>query len=254
MRLDIFLFENGLADSRSKATELIKRGSVIIKGKPIVKPSFEIDDKVSVHEICVEKPRYVSRGGIKLEKALDFFGINVEGLTAVDFGASTGGFTDCLLQNGAKKVYAIDSGSNQLDAKLLNNSSVISLENTNARYIDFSEIGEKCDIAVCDLSFISQTLLHYKIAEFMKKDGVFISLIKPQFEVGKQYVGKGGIVKNDKAVKAAINNVIASAERCGFSFVRITESPIKGKDGNTEYLACFRFKDEGHIAPHSAVM
>ena len=178
----------------------------------------------------------------------------MEGLTAVDFGASTGGFTDCLLQNGAKKVYAIDSGSNQLDAKLLNNSSVISLENTNARYIDFSEIGEKCDIAVCDLSFISQTLLHYKIAEFMKKDGVFISLIKPQFEVGKQYVGKGGIVKNDKAVKAAINNVIASAERCGFSFVRITESPIKGKDGNTEYLACFRFKDECHIAPHSAVM
>lgn len=241
MRLDVYLYENGYADSRSKSASLIKSGAVHINGFQILKPSYDIDEADSA-EISVRRLKYVSRGGLKLEKALNTFKIDVNGCVAIDFGASTGGFTDCLLQNGAKRVYAIDSGSEQLDASLRGKEAVVSLENTNARYLDFAAVGEKCDIAVCDLSFISQTLIHPKIAEFLRENGVLISLIKPQFEVGRRFVGKGGIVKNEKAIKAAIDNVISSAAACGFVFSELTESPIKGKDGNTEYLALFRFR------------
>ena len=238
MRIDRYLFENGFAKSRTRASAMIAGGTVFMNGVCVTKPSLEVgmSDKI---EIRGEVLRYVSRGGLKLEAAISSFEIDVSDKVAIDIGASTGGFTDCLLQNGCAKVYAVDSGSNQLDASLAVNDSVISMENCNARYLTINDIGELCDIAVCDLSFISQTLLHPVIAELVKPNGIFVSLIKPQFEVGRERLGKGGIVKNEKHRQYAIEKVIMSASSCGFTLRGIIPSPITGGDGNTEYLVCF---------------
>lgn len=238
MRIDRYLFEKGLAKSRTRASAMISEGCVTVNGIHVKKPSFDVCESDMV-EICGEVLRYVSRGGLKLEKAIAVFGIDVSNKVAIDIGASTGGFTDCLLQNGCAKVYAIDSGSNQLDPSLAAQNVVISMENCNARYLTVDDIGELCDIAVCDLSFISQTLLHHVIASLLKPNGIFISLIKPQFEVGRERLGKGGIVKDEKNRQYAIEKVVMSANSCGLALQGVIPSPITGGDGNTEYLAYF---------------
>lgn len=238
MRIDRYLFENGFAKSRTRASAMIAEGNVLVNGVRVTKPSLDVNacDKI---EVCGEVLRYVSRGGLKLEAAIAAFDIDVSDCVAVDIGASTGGFTDCLLQNGCAKVYAVDSGSKQLDPLLASHDSVVSMENCNARYLTFEDIGEFCDIAVCDLSFISQTLLHPVIAGLLKSNGIFVSLIKPQFEVGRNRLGKGGIVKDEKYRQYAIDKVVTSASSCGFTLRGLIPSPITGGDGNTEYLACF---------------
>jgi len=238
MRIDRYLFENGFAKSRTRASAMIAEGNVLVNGVCVTKTSLDVSERDKI-EICGEVLRYVSRGGLKLEAAISAFDIDVSDRVAIDIGASTGGFTDCLLQNGCAKVYAVDSGSNQLDPSLASHDSVVSMENCNARYLTLDDIGELCDIAVCDLSFISQTILHPVIAGLVKPNGVFVSLIKPQFEVGRERLGKGGIVKNEKHRQYAIEKVIMSANSCGFTLRGLIQSPITGGDGNTEYLACF---------------
>ena len=238
MRIDVYLFKNGYCKSREEARKLIKQGCIKCNGAVIDKPSYDISDDI---ELDVVNPfKYVSRGGDKLEAALNSFGINTQNFICADIGASTGGFTDCLLQHGAAKVYAIDSGSAQLADKLKNDLRVVSMENVNARYLTKDDLPEKCDICVMDVSFISQTLIHGAIREILKENGYFITLIKPQFEAGKENISKGGIVKDEKARIYAIERVISSAKLHDFEFIDRIISPIKGGDGNIEYLALFQ--------------
>lgn len=238
MRLDRYLHENGFAESRTKAASMIADGIVFCNGACVVKASFDVPEGASV-ELRGEALKYVSRGGLKLEGALQSFCIDPRGMIAVDLGASTGGFTDCLLQHGCKKVYAIDSGTAQLHPKLASDPRVISFENCNARYLTPDDVGEPIDLVVCDLSFISQTMIHFVVASILKKDGVFISLIKPQFEVGREGIGKGGIVKNEKTRMQAVERVIASANANQLTLMKTCVSSITGGDGNIEYLAYF---------------
>ena len=237
MRLDVFLSSNALAKSRSYAQELIKKGLVTVDGKVITKASFEVNDEKV--EVTGEAFSFVGRGGVKLDAALDAFSLDVDGLVALDVGASTGGFTDCLLKRGAAKVYAVDSGHGQLDEKLLCDKRVINMEGFNARDISPDTIGEECDAAVCDLSFISQTLVIKETCTVLKDGGIFVTLIKPQFECGRSALGKGGIIKDKKHFEAACLKVIKYAEGCGLGCMGLTVSPIKGGDGNTEFLAYF---------------
>ena len=240
MRIDKYLFEKGLAKSRSYAVTMINENMVYCNGKPVTKPSFEVNDGDTV-EIRGEILKYVSRGGLKLEGALDVFEIDVKDKVCVDIGASTGGFTDCLLQRGATRVYALDSGRGQLDPKLQKDSRVVSMENINVRFVSSTALPESCDLAVCDVSFISQTLLHNSIASLLKDGADFITLIKPQFEVGKAGLSKHGIVKDEAFRQKAKNWVIASATANRFRLFGIIDSPIRGGDGNLEYLAHFRY-------------
>ena len=237
MRADIFLYEKGYAKSRSAAQALIKNGAVYINGKPLQKPSEHIIETDKI-EIRGELPKFVSRGGYKLEAALDTFNIDVKGLVCADIGASTGGFTDCLLQRGAAKVYAIEGGRDQLDATLLRDPRVVSIEGLNARELEFVHLNELCDIAVIDVSFISQTLIIPNIKKILKDGGIFVSLIKPQFESGREGVGKNGIAKPEYR-EAACKRVISFCECAGFENKGLTVSPIKGGDGNTEFLSYF---------------
>ncbi len=239
MRLDRFLTENGYAETRTKAKNLVESGSVTVNGKLILKPSFDVSDGDEISCRTDLVCPYVSRGGLKLEGAIREFEIDPTGAVCLDIGASSGGFTDCLLKYGASKVYAVDSGSGQLHSSLRNDSRVISLENLNARYLSDKEIPEKADITVMDVSFISQTKLYPAIVPLMKDGGIFISLIKPQFEVGRSGVGKGGIVRDEKKRREAVDNVIACAASFGLKNIRTVISPIKGGDGNTEFLAHF---------------
>ena len=191
MRADVFLFNIGIAKSRSHAQTLIS-GGVLIGGRKIEKPSADVPENTEKESVTVLSPsEFVGRGGIKLSHALKMFGIDARGLIAVDLGASTGGFTDCLLQNGAKKVYAVDVGHGQLDASLVSDSRVINMEGTNARTLTRSDFPEKIDIVVSDLSFISQTLVFPSVSDILQDGGMFVSLIKPQFEAGKGNIGKG---------------------------------------------------------------
>lgn len=237
MRIDVYLFNNGYTKSREEAQKLIKLGCVKINGEKARKPSFAIDGECSIE---IENPfAYVSRGGDKLRAALDTFGVSVSGRCCVDIGASTGGFTDCLLQHGASKVFAIDSGTGQLAESLKSSPRVVSMENVNARYLRASDIPEKCTLCVMDVSFISQTLIYSAVADILQDGGEFISLVKPQFEAGRGNVGKGGIVKDEKIRQRVLENIIQQAELYGLRYVSHITSPIKGGDGNTEYLAYF---------------
>jgi len=239
MRLDLYLsLKRSLSRSRAKA--LIEEGNVTISGKTVTKASYEVDensenldDIITVNENALP---YVSRGGLKLKGALDFFGVAPVGRVCADIGASTGGFTDCLLKHGACKVYAVDSGSNQLAHSLRLDSRVISMEGFNARYLSPEALGEKCSLAVADLSFISQTLVLEGIASILSDEGEYIGLIKPQFECGRSAVGKGGIVKNAKDHLYAIERVTEFAVQCGLEVRNVIISPIKGGDGNREFL------------------
>lgn len=241
MRLDIFLFEKGFALSRERAKKLVADNRVSVNGKIVTKPSYDVCDNDTVSVEKSAEYEYVSRGGYKLQAALDAFGIDVSGLCAADLGASTGGFCDCLLLRGAKKIYAVDCGSDQLVSSIREDARVVSIENTNARYITDETFGEKVDIVVMDLSFISQTLVFPAISRILKDGGILVSLIKPQFEVGKSNIGKNGIVKDKKATEEAIRRVVDNAAYFGLCCRATIVSPIKGGDGNTEYLAVFDF-------------
>ena len=239
VRLDVRLTELGVCESRTKAQELVKCGSVSVNGVTVLKPAFPVEEADTVCADTESLCPYVSRGGLKLKAALDCFSLNVSGAVCIDIGASTGGFTDCLLKEGAAKVYAVDSGTSQLHPSLRSDERVRCMENTNARYITESDIGESVDIAVMDVSFISQTKLFPAIVSVLKDNGILISLIKPQFEVGKSGIGKGGIVKDTKLRERAVDNVLESAKAYGLVCRGKMLSPIKGGDGNTEYLAIF---------------
>ncbi len=223
-----------IVKSRTLAQQLIKEGSVAVNGNIVSKPSFYVSAEDEI-EIIGELPRYVGRGGLKLEKAVDLFKIRLKDLTCIDVGASTGGFTDCMLQNGAKLVYAVDVGQDQLDESLKNDSRVISLENLDVRQAA-SYINEKADFVSVDVSFISLKQVLPAVKELVKTGGKVIALIKPQFEVGKSGVGKRGIVKDSKLRNKAVEEIQSFASAVGFKVNGLTESPIKGGDGNIEYL------------------
>lgn len=236
MRADHYLYSNSYSESRQKAQTLIKSGAVIIDGVLISKASAEIDES-ALHDVVITNvEKYVGRGGLKLEGALKEFNVDVAGLVCADIGASTGGFTDCLLQNGAKRVYAFDSGKDQLHSKLKKDPRVISKEGFNARYISPDDIGEAVDLAVMDVSFISQTMIIPSLVSIIKEGGALVSLVKPQFEAGRGALGKNGIVKNSKDRYAAAIRVLESAELAGLSCRGFVRSSIKGGDGNEEYL------------------
>lgn len=249
MRFDLFLVNNSYVESRQKAQRLIKNGCVSVDGEILTKASEEIDDSAehTVEIVKTDDEKYVSRGGLKLEGALLAFGISPQGMVCADIGASTGGFTDCLLQNGATKVYAFDSGRDQLHSSLSNDNRVISKEGFNARYITPDDIGEAVDLVVMDVSFISQTMIIPSLVKLLKRGGAFVTLIKPQFEAGRSALGKNGIVKRKEDRFSAVMRVLECAELMGLSFEGLIKSPIKGGDGNEEFLACFKLYDNTEI-------
>ncbi len=235
----MYLSVAGYTSSRKKAQDLIDAGAVKIDGVTVKKPSTPINETIE-HEVLIEQVfPYVSRGGIKLQAALDAFGINVSMKKAVDVGSSTGGFTDCLLQRGASRVIAVDSGIGQLHESLLADSRVKSVEHFNARDLDLDVTEGYCDIAVADVSFISQTYIIPPIVGVLKEGGIFVSLVKPQFEAGKQALGKNGIVTNGAYRFLAAKRVVNCAVNNGFDCIGFIKSPIEGGDGNKEYLAYF---------------
>lgn len=238
MRLDLFLSQNGYADSRQRAKLLITSECVSVNGKIINKPAYDVSDADAV-SVENDPIGYVSRGALKLKAAFETFNLSADGLVCADIGASTGGFTDFLLKNGAKKVYAVDSGTDQLAAILRNDNKVVSMEKYNARNLSLSDFDGGVDMAVMDVSFISQTLIIPALYGILKEDAVFVSLIKPQFEAGREAVGKGGIVKNPASRALAIRKVVDFALEHGLKLCGLTASPILGGDGNAEYLACF---------------
>ncbi len=239
-RLDSELVNRGLVPTRELAKKLILASAVLVNSQVIKKPSFGVTSQSVIEVKETSLTQYVSRGALKLLAALDAFLIDVTALVAVDFGASTGGFTDVLLQRGAKKVYAIENGVGQLHEKLKNDKRVVSIENTNARYIESGFI-PLCDIAVMDVSFISQTKLYESVRNVLKDNGIFISLIKPQFEAGKRALNKKGIVKSEKAISEVLKYIEDEASKFSFKLCGCIESPILGGDGNKEFLAYFKY-------------
>ena len=232
-RLDRLLVERGLVDSREKAQALIMAGEVLVNGQKASKPGQSIDTDSAIE--LTARPPYVSRGGFKLAAALSHFGIEVAGVVCIDVGASTGGFTDVLLQSAAARVHAVDVGAGQLAWKLRNDPRVLVHENLNARELRFEDIGEPVGFAACDVSFISVTLILPAIVPLLLPDGRMVILIKPQFEVGKGQVGKGGIVREPELHAAACLRVEAAARGLGFE-TAMMESPILGAEGNKEFL------------------
>src|SRR5579863_9996381 len=232
-RLDRAIVERGLAETREKAQALIMAGEVLVDGQKATKAGKLVSSDAPIE--ITAKPRYVSRGGLKLEAALKSFHISANGFVFADFGSSTGGFTDCLLQAGAARVHAIDVGAGQLDWKLRNDPRVVVHEGINARYIELTDLTEPVDLAVCDVSFISATLILPAMFKVLKERGSVIVLVKPQFEAGKGQDGKGGIVRDPALHEAACAKVRACAEDLGFE-TQIMESPITGAEGNKEFL------------------
>ena len=236
IRLDLYLVENGIFESREKARIAIMEGNVFVNNQKEDKPGTMIKED-SVVEYRGEKLKYVSRGGYKLEKAINEFNIDLKNKTCIDIGSSTGGFTDCMLQNAAKKVFAVDCGTNQLDYKLRIDDRVVTMENTNARYLDKSNFDdETIDFISVDVSFISLTKIIPGVNDLLKNDGEAIMLIKPQFEAGKELVEKNGVVRDSKTHIDVIKKVIEFSYNLGLSILRLDYSPIKGPAGNIEYL------------------
>ena len=229
----------GVAPSREKAKEMIKSGNVYLNGKVVSKAGLLAND-CDIIEYKGESERYVSRGGLKLEKAVDVFKLDLSGYLCIDIGASTGGF---MLQNGAKKVYAVDSGSGQLSPKLKSDPRVVDLEKTNFRYITEKEIPERADFASADVSFISLKYIIPALSPLLKDGGSAVCLIKPQFEAGRENVGKKGVVKDPRVHIKVIENVCSYAVQAGFSVSALDFSPVKGPEGNIEYLVYLK-KDE----------
>ena len=233
MRLDVALVERDLVSSREAAKKLILCGAVCRNGLVIQKPNAPVDEG-DVLEIT-QQLRYVSRGGLKLEAALEHFQINPAGKTCLDIGASTGGFTDCLLQHGAAKVYAFDAGTNQLVEKLKNNERVLWREGFNARYLEKADVAERVQLVVIDVSFISLTLILPAVGRVLETGDV-VALIKPQFEVGRENIGKGGLVRDKALRQGAVHKIRNCALESGFSWRGVMDSPIEGGDGNREFL------------------
>ena len=242
MRIDLYLSKNGFADSRQKAKGLLEKELVKLNGKIVTKSSQEVLESDTV-EVTGSALAYVGRGGLKLEGALVSFGFDPKGLVCADIGASTGGFTDCLLQNGAAKVYAVDAGHGQLHKKLQNDPRVVNMENCNAKALDRSLIPEPINLAVMDLSFISQTLIYPALTRILQNNSVLISLIKPQFEAGRSGIGKNGIVKDKKVHRHVIESILETAKVFHLHCMALAVSPITGGDGNIEYLAKFVYTD-----------
>ena len=236
-RLDVLLTEQGYADTRTKAQAIIMAGQVYVEGQKADKPGISYEESVHI-EVRGETCPYVSRGGLKLEKALRDFGVKPEGYVCSDSGASTGGFTDCLLQQGARKVFAIDVGYGQLDWKIRSDERVVAMERTNIRYVTPEQLGEPLDLSVIDVSFIGLEIVLPVIKNLLKPDvGQVLCLIKPQFEAGKENVGKKGVVRDPKIHRMVLDNFVALAESLHFAILGLTFSPVKGPEGNIEFLA-----------------
>lgn len=235
MRLDVYLAEHGLAESRTAAKSLINIGGVTVNGK-LAKPSLEVTDadRIELNELML--PKYVGRGALKLEGALERWDIGLDGMTCIDIGASTGGFTDCMLQHGAARVYAVDVGSGQLHERLRNDDRVISLENTDIRGFELPPEIPAADFIGTDVSFISLRLVLPHIYRLLGEGKTAVALIKPQFEAGRANLSKKGIVRSESARKKAVEEISAFAKKCGFSVLGTEQSPITGGDGNVEYL------------------
>ena len=243
VRLDKLIFEKGLAESREKAQSLIMANTVLVNGLLLDKPGTLVDEGAEIS--LKEGLKYVSRGGLKLEKALTAFHLNFENKTVLDIGASTGGFTDLAIQNGARKVFAVDVGKNQLHEKLKSLKNVVNLEKTNFRYIEFEKIGECVDIIVSDVSFISLKLIIPKMILFSHDRTEACLLIKPQFEAGKRFIGKNGVVRELFVHENVIKEISDFALENMFFTFGVTKSPVKGPKGNVEYLIYLKYNVKG---------
>ena len=245
-RLDVLLVSLGLAESRAKAQATIMAGEVYVNGQKADKSGMEVDITSNI-EVRGSACPYVSRGGLKLEKALRNFGVDPTGYVCSDSGASTGGFTDCLLQQGASKVFAIDVGYGQLAWKIRNDPRVVVMERTNIRYVTPEDLGEMLDLSVIDVSFISLGLVLPVVKTLLKPTGQVLCLIKPQFEAGKDKVGKKGVVREPEIHLEVLQNYVENAHAAGFKVLNVTFSPIKGPEGNIEFLGYLAKQGEEHI-------
>lgn len=243
-RLDTLLVKQGFAASREKAKAILMAGNVFVDGQREDKPGTTFEESKIHIEVRGTELKYVSRGGLKLEKAMAEFPVALSQAVCMDIGASTGGFTDCMLQNGAKKVYAVDVGHGQLAWKLRNDDRVVCMEKTNFRYVVREDIGEKIDFASVDVSFISLTKILIPARNLLRNQGSMVCLIKPQFEAGRDKVGKKGVVRKPEVHEEVVHKVVDYADLVGFEVRGLTYSPIKGPEGNIEYLAYIVKKSE----------
>jgi 23S rRNA (cytidine1920-2'-O)/16S rRNA (cytidine1409-2'-O)-methyltransferase len=237
-RLDRLLVDRGLADTREKAQALVMAGLVLVEGQPATKAGMPVAEDISI-ELKAGGSPYVGRGGLKMEGAAKFFGLEPAGLICVDVGSSTGGFTQFLLMAGAARVYAVDVDVKQLDWRVRQDPRVVPVEK-NARYLELADIGEPADLVTIDVSFISMTMILPQIPAILKSGGRCIALVKPQFEVGRERVGKGGIVKNEEDQQNAIGKCYTAGEAAGLKFTSSVESPITGREGNREFFLGFK--------------
>ncbi len=253
-RLDVLLVSLGLAESRAKAQATIMAGEVYVNGQKADKSGIEVDITSNI-EVRGSACPYVSRGGLKLEKALRNFGVDPTGYVCSDSGASTGGFTDCLLQQGASKVFAIDVGYGQLAWKIRNDPRVVVMERTNIRYVTLEDLGEPLDLSVIDVSFISLGLVLPVVKTLLKPTGQVLCLIKPQFEAGKDKVGKKGVVRDPAVHEEVLQNFISLAKSLDFTIRNLTFSPVKGPEGNIEFLAHLSMQpgEDSYLAPGDLV-
>ena len=253
-RLDVLLVSLGLAESRAKAQATIMAGEVYVNGQKADKSGLEVDITANV-EVRGSACPYVSRGGLKLEKALKNFGVDPTGYVCSDSGASTGGFTDCLLQQGASKVFAIDVGYGQLAWKIRNDPRVVVMERTNIRYVTLEDLGEPLDLSVIDVSFISLGLVLPVVKTLLEPTGQVLCLIKPQFEAGKDKVGKKGVVRDPAVHEEVLQNFISLAKSLDFTIRNLTFSPVKGPEGNIEFLAHLSMQpgEDSYLAPGDLV-
>ncbi len=247
-RLDVLLAERGFAESRTKAQAIIMSGQVYVDGQKADKPGISYEDTVAI-EVRGDVCPYVSRGGLKLEKALRDFGVKPEGYVCSDSGASTGGFTDCLLQQGAKKVFAIDVGYGQLDWKIREDDRVVVMERTNIRYVTPEQLGEPLDLSVIDVSFISLKIVLPAIKALLKPTGQVLCLIKPQFEAGRDKVGKKGVVRDPQTHEEVLRDFVELAHQLDFAILGLTFSPVKGPEGNIEFLGHLTLEKQPENCP-----
>ena len=252
-RLDVLLVEQMYAETRSKAQAIIMAGLVYVNGQKADKAGMSFDADTAVIEVRGQACPYVSRGGLKLEKALRDFGVDPTGFVCSDSGCSTGGFTDCLLQQGASKVFAIDVGYGELNWKIRNDPRVVVMERTNIRYVTPEDIGEPLDLSVIDVSFISLRIVLPAIKNLLKeRKGQVLCLIKPQFEAGRENVGKNGVIRESAIHKEVLDNFVALARELGFTILGLTFSPVKGPAGNIEFLGHLTLADRDGIEPDTA--
>lgn len=253
-RLDVLLVERGFAETRTKAQAVIMSGMVYVSGQKADKPGMSFEETSEIEVRGAACP-YVSRGGLKLEKALRDFGVDPTGYVCSDSGASTGGFTDCLLQQGAKKVFAIDVGYGQLDWKIRSDPRVVVMERTNVRYVTPEQLGEPLDLSVVDVSFISLRIVLPVIKTFLKENaGQVLCLIKPQFEAGKEKVGKKGVVRDPAVHKEVLDDFVSLTKEIDFKILGLTFSPVKGPEGNIEFLAHLTLAETAGIEPDTAMV